>query len=372
MKKLTVCFINFNARGLFIRNGDVITYGGAEVQIFQLINYLTSLPQYAINLITAGPKPFGITSCGPIKIDTALSLNRRWGIFSKVAAVVRLLIALHRSHADIYLQRAIGVETGLVALYCKLYRKKFVYMIAHEWDVSGQFIRENGLIGRFAFNGLKRATLRIAQNNDQRNMLQKNYNLDSTVFPSVHTMPTDILPQDQREYILWVGRAEEWKQPQLFLEIARQLPNQKFVMIMPKGNYPELYKQILEAVKLLPNLRLITAVPFEEIDTYFQRAQAFINTSTMEGFPNTFIQSAKYGTPIVSIHVDPDKIIQRYSLGRTTHNQDITILVQALEQVITSQNFPLYSKHCIEYAKEFHDIAKFGNVFSTLLQTATK
>lgn len=286
--------------------------------------------------------------------------------------MARLLIALHRSHADIYLQRAIGVETGLVALYCKLYRKKFVYMIAHEWDVSGQFIRENGLIGRFAFSGIKRATLRIAQNNDQQNMLLEKYDLDSTVFPSVHTMPTDILPLNQREYILWVGRAEEWKQPQLFLEVVKQLPNQKFVMIMPEGNYPVLYKQILETAKLLPNLRLITAVPFEEIDAYFRRAQAFINTSTMEGFPNTFIQAAKHGTPIVSIHVDPDKIIQRHSLGRTTHNQDITVLVEALEQVIASQSFSVYSKHCIEYAKEFHDIARFGNVFSTLLQNVAE
>lgn len=371
MKNLSICFVNANARPLFIEEKGTIRYGGAEVQIFQLVNYLASLPNYTLNLITAGPKPFAIRKVDGVNVYTALSTVRRWGIFSKMVAAIRLCVALYTINADVYVQRALGVETGLVRVYCKLRRKKFVYMIAHEWDVSGQFLKENGLIGRIAFSGLRHADLRIAQNVEQQELLRKQYDLNAVVFPSVHTMPADILPEDQREYILWVGRAEQWKQPQLFLEVVKRMPTEDFLMIMPEGNYPELYTQILEEAKQLSNLRLITAVPFEKIDTYFELAKVFVNTSTAEGFPNTYIQATKYGTPIVSIHVDPDRIIERYALGVATHDDTIAVLETAIQHVISPDHFPSYSKQSAEYAKEFHDIAKFGNVFSTLLQTVT-
>lgn len=365
-----ICFVNLFARELFIQNNidKPVSFGGAEVQIYQLSKYLAESDQYSVHLLTAGPRPFTSLRRNNVHVHSILSLQAKWGIFSKIAMACRLIVGIYRMNADVYIQRAIGIETFLVGLYARIHKKKFIYMIAHEWDVSGEYIRRHKVIGRLALWGIQQATQIIAQNTDQKVMLRDNYELSSIVFPSLHSIPVHTFALENREYILWVGRAETWKQPEIFLKLTEAMPNESFVMIIPKGNYPDLYQYILNEASHLKNLKLITSVPFTQIDDYFKKAKIFVNTSTMEGFPNTFVQATKYGTPIISLHVNPDDIIQSYNLGIVTNNEDIDSIASGVRRLIGNPEVYLQIReNCRHYAKDNHDIKKFGDEFAKLI-----
>ena len=53
----------------------------------------------------------------------------------------------------------------------------------------------------------------------------------------------------------------------------------------------------------------------------FDRAKIFLNTSSIEGFPNTFLQAWIRGVPVVTFF-DPDSLVQRLQLGTVANSVD--------------------------------------------------
>jgi glycosyltransferase involved in cell wall biosynthesis len=51
------------------------------------------------------------------------------------------------------------------------------------------------------------------------------------------------------------------------------------------------------------------------MERWFDRATLVLNTSVVEGFPNSFLQAWIRGLPVISAGVDPDGIISKYGLG---------------------------------------------------------
>ena len=117
----------------------------------------------------------------------------------------------------------------------------------------------------------------------------------------------------------------------------------------------------------LPNLTFVPFVLFENIDSYFKESKVFINTSTYEGFPNTFVQVAKNKTPIISLNVNPDKFLTKYKCGIVCDN-NIKKMVNNLELLLTNQDlYNKFSENALRYAKEHHDIDKISMKWINLL-----
>src|SRR5262249_3829872 len=158
--------------------------------------------------------------------------------------------------------------------------------------------------------------------------------------------------------ILWVARCEDWKDPDKYLELALAFPNAKFVMVMPESNDKQFYEQIVSQARKIPNLELIDFVPFNKIDDYFARATIFVNTSKTEGFPNTFIQAAKTKTPIVSLTVDPDGMLEKNHMGTCAHG-DFGKFKSNLEMLTNDDKLRIQlGENGYSYVKEHHDLNK--------------
>jgi glycosyltransferase involved in cell wall biosynthesis len=106
-----------------------------------------------------------------------------------------------------------------------------------------------------------------------------------------------------------VGRLEKQiKQPHIFLHIAESLPEKRFVLI----GIPDMDKytdEIQQRASQLHNVEYLESVDPDKIHEYYKNAIAIINTSKSEGFPNTFLEAWRYGTPVVSLDVDPNRFI---------------------------------------------------------------
>jgi glycosyltransferase involved in cell wall biosynthesis len=101
------------------------------------------------------------------------------------------------------------------------------------------------------------------------------------------------------KFVLWMGRAEHApKRPQLCLEIARQLPEIPFVMILNPRDPVVEHEIHTQAGR---NVRIIPRVSPADMPALMKSAQVLLNTSSFEGSPNAFLQAAASGVPVVSL-----------------------------------------------------------------------
>lgn len=156
-------------------------------------------------------------------------------------------------------------------------------------------------------------------------------------------------PRHQRDLILWIGRSDTFnKRPLLLLDLAQRCPDLTFLMIMNKA-HADVFNTVLEVKP--PNLTVIERVPHREVWSYYRRARVFVSTSSYEGFPNTFLQCAVAGVPVVSLTVDPEEILTRHGCGLFANSS-----MDTLEQHVRA----LWSDKQLaeEQARTFHQYAR--------------
>ncbi len=343
-----------------------VPIGGAEVQLFLLSKAFSNNKNFDVNIIAGdyNLKQRKTKIYKNIKVHIIIPRNRNAII--PIKKYILLLLKLIKLKPDIIIQRTATPKSGIIAFYCKIFKKKFVYSIASDYDVNG--VSAKGILGNLYKFGLTRASYIIAQSINQIKILEKWQNRKffniSVIKSGYHIIPTNL---EKKNTVLWVGRATRGKRPEIYLKIAKFFPNQTFIMICNKGKNIEYWKKIKEEACKIPNLIFIPAVLFEKINEYFNRAKVFINTSISEGFPNTFIQASKNKTPILSLNVNPDKFITKYECGFVCNNK-FKKMVNNLEILLTNQDlYNKFSENAFKYVKEKHNINKISKKWIDLL-----
>jgi glycosyltransferase involved in cell wall biosynthesis len=278
--------------------------------------------------------------------------------------------ALKKADADIYFHQS-GSQ-GVLPLFCYLNRKKFVHRIASDAVVLGK-----PLYGKYGFTEkfvdileLKKANAVVAQSNFQSRVLKERLGVENVVIKNGLMIPEGSYEKQSPPVILWVGSISSIKRPHLFVELAKSIPHTNFEMIGGKAKRePQLYNDVTVAAQKLPNLRFHGFIPYHRIDDYFKRAAIFVNTSSIEGFPNTFLQAWAQYSPVVSLNVDPDDIIRKEKLGfcSGTFKRLITDLITLLENETLRKNM---GERAREYVEKEHDIKevvkKYIKIFNKL------
>ncbi len=244
--------------------------------------------------------------------------------------------ALRRSNADVYYHNTAEYVTGQIALWCAAAGRRFVFSAASQADCDRALpllpTRRERVLYRW---GLRQADAVVVQTAMQQRMLSEGFNRTSRVvpMPCPEPDPQDILypatgPRERS--VFWVGRLSPEKRPELVFDAAAAAPDLQFrIAGQPDGT--EYGRTILERMRQHPNVTYLGAVPRSRLSQLYSQAGCLLCTSSIEGFPNTFLEAWSRGLPVVSTW-DPDGLIGSQDLGVACgeHPQALTAAIRRM------------------------------------------
>ncbi len=340
-------------------------FGGAELQLFLLSTTLAQRKDVHITFVTRGQgeyEEYEHKGIHVVKLPYHSSKQSR-----SIKGAYEIAKTCIKQPTDIYLQRAGGIETGILAIVARRKKKPFVYMSASNWDVDGTRVKTLGFfVGRIYRFGLRNASLVLTQTEEQQNNLFQHERISSEILRSAHEIPEEI--EYNKDGILWISRCESLKCPEAFLALAERMPEVSFTMVCPKANSEEYFETISSRAAKIKNLKFLPGVSFDETERLFAAHRIFVCSSKYEGFPNTFVQALKWGTPVFSLYLDPDNRLADYGTGICS-NGDFSKFSATVD--FYNKNTGRL-KNMIQngrsYVREHHDVNKITEQLYNMLQ----
>jgi len=370
-RKNKICFPSLLAYPVLAEETGAI--GGAEVQL-KLLSKKLSDKGFNVSIVTAQSNhETSYETIDGIKIIRAVAFDTTRSNFEHIFRfVTSLWNALRSADSEIYISRGSWQDAGVIALFCILRRRKYLLGFSSDVDVDLESLNKRNFFGGFLFRlAVKTADCIIAQTSHQQTLCRTNFKKSSIVIKSIYPMTERISKKPLTPIVFWVGRLHrEIKRPDLFIELAKLLPNAKFQMA--GAGIDEAYYRIFRvAVDSVPNLDYVGAIPYHRIAQYFADASIFVSTSPREGFPNTFLEAWGNGIPVVSLDVDPDEIICEYRLGfhSGTFNQMVQDVKLLLEDEKLREELGQNGRH---YVEREHNIEAIADKYVQMLQHVSR
>lgn len=351
-----ICIVAQNAYGA-LAGGTSGHVGGAEHQTTVLARWLAGRGHQVSLLTWDEGQPDGAVIDG-VRVVTMCAPDRGLpGLRFVHPRFTSLLGALRRAEAEVYYHNSAEYVTGLVAVWCRLHRRRFVYSVASDVACDIRLPVMPKRYERVLYRcGLRKAHRIIVQTDTQRRLLHDGFGLDSVALPMPCPGPTAEeharTPAPAPNTVAWVGRAAAMKRLEWMLEVAGRMPAVTFHLAVANtaGNA---YAERLETrARTLANVVWHGPVPRAAMAGFYRNAACLCCTSSYEGFPNTFLEAWSHGRPLVTTF-DPDGLVARRGLGAVAG--DVDGLVVALRDLLSSPSTWLAKSRAVrQYYEENH------------------
>lgn len=290
--------------------------------------------------------------------------------------VPKLVSLLLQHPAEVYYVRGLSFWYSLVRVLSKYRKATFVLAAAHDSDLMGfrdryrLFYHYDKRIWEWISNYLpteilsrflqRSADVLLVQHNGQKR-LAEGLGRRAFVFRNIFKCDSnDLKSQHGRRNYVFVGALNVRKGLPNLMKIVEGCANDLFEIIGPPTDIEG--SKAYGALKSLKNTIVMGRVDNEKTRKIIGSAKALINTSPMEGFPNTFLEAWSLGTPVLSLTVDPDGVIQEHNLGHVFANN-----VEGMKQYITGDNFSFDPEALRGYVEQFHSFADAAKTFLEIL-----
>ncbi len=362
MHKPRILIVSYLAHPLFAESSGVV-HGGSELAMYNLAKY-TNKDEFEVHCLVGDFSQPANQLIDQIHVHKGPKVERV-GILKGMLNVLNLFRKVKQINPDVMVSSSAGWLTIELILIKILLGKRYIFRSSHRRNIDGSLDSKGyGWLYRRLMN---RIDCFVIQNAEDELVLRTTYSYVGKVvcIKNLQDIPPKIDDSyRQREYILWVGRSEAIKQPELFLELARKLPKHQFKMLMPKTN-EAIYAKITEEAKLIPNLTILDWIDHEAIAQLYQSARFLVSTSAGEGLPNVVLEAMKYGCPILSYQLDYDGMIEN-SCGLVAGG-DMIKLVEFIDSC-QEQTWQKLSDACFDYATANFSAPKNIKAYEAILR----
>lgn len=296
---------------LVLEKSQSRTSGGAELQVALLAKELVARGE---NVVIAGGD---VGQADRVLIDGVMTRNTgrfHTGKILEMIAAIPGVVRVLREECPEWIV-VMGWTAWLFILWAlrPFLGYKLDFICALDSEISGEYRRENPFLGSFFEFAVRRCDARHSITKDQADVF-RSLGMDCTFYRYLLVPRSGSRREEKTIDLLWVSRCHPIKRPHLFLDLVEALPEARCRMICPTEDR-DLWKSVASRASKLPNLEFIEKVPYHEVQEHYDAAEIFVNTSSFEGFPNSFIQAALGKTALLSLCVDPDGMIGVFGSG---------------------------------------------------------
>ena len=363
MAKPGVCFVHGDAVDLF-RGSNGPRFGGSETQVYQMAKVLSTTEEFDVRLVSDKPVDGahhpGITFRAPLP-----PIKRGVPYLSRLVNRKRARWPYEGLEEAVLIQTILSMHTIPTWRTARSLGFKFVYRMSCDADIDGSLYAPE--VARQLHEAVRDADGVIAQSETQKERLFSELSVESTVVRSIVDIPPDG-PSTSGSYVLWAGRGAPIKRPWIMVETARLLPEIEFVMLMPVEDRL-FWRCVAQEAGSIPNLTVVPGVSHFDMPGYYRNAAVFASTSAIEGVPSAFLQSAAQGTPIISLEVDPDGMLESGGLGYCAGGDVDGFRVAIADHIANPGVAQEHGRAAFRYVEQHHSPEAVGPVLREFLET---
>ena len=365
-----VCFIGMSNLPVLAREFNRHPIGGEQVQQ-TLLAKAFARRGYPVSMITADYGQAEGASWDRVRTHKAFALrdglpvlrffHPRWsGLWS----------AMKRSQADIFYTSCGGAIVGQIAMYCTRHGHRMVFRVASDADCEPElplikYWRDKKLYEY----GLRRADCVLVQSERQRELLKRNFGVDSIVAGMLVESGGELRDFDDRTFsAIWINNFRTLKRADRLLDAAQSLVDLDFHLVGGAApGFQNYFDEICARARTQPNVSVHGQVPYHDVNEFYEQARVYVNTSEIEGFPNSYLQAWVRGTPVIA-YFDPDGLIAREGLGVAVSTQEE--LIEAIRILTTdATRWREASQRCRDFMQrrfsEDHVLKPYVEAFSS-------
>lgn len=364
---MKICIISKNVYPVVAKNG-VNFAGGAEMQLLMLARKFREM-EHEVAFITDDFGQIDITGIDGLKyykVPFRYMGSNKLYLFSDW---FKLYCKLKEIDADVYLLKGPRFNLFIVGLFAVINGKRVVFISTIDTDSDPGLMRMiDPVYNRFFYRlGLRLIPTVVCQTVHQKTNFRRYFRKEAVHINNIYSINHKVSKSQAKKEVLWVGTNNNAKRPWLFIDFARRARDIQFKMAMVPSENVEEQERLEAEISKIPNIEYLGFVPEKDMVNLYTESYTLVNFSNLEGFPNVFLHAWAHRTPVVSLKMNPDGIIDKHKMGFCSGTmeqmiKDVFLLLQN-EQLRKEMGNNGY-----EYVKAMHDEGKIAEQYIRLFE----